>query len=220
MNPKTQKINALLMLSGGFDSAVAAYLVKKEFQEKTQKDLEIIALHFSLEPFTNNTPEVKSRELCRILRIKKLIVIKHGDQHSEIVKNCTHKYYYIISRRLMYRVAESIAKKEDCAFILNGENLGQVGSQTLENMEVIDKAVNTREIPIIRPLLCFDKNEIIKIAKKIGTYEISKGPEMCSILGPKHPATKSRLNIIENEEKNIDVERMVNECLAQVSDKN
>ncbi len=209
-NPKT-----LLMLSGGFDSAVAAYLINKEYEEKTKKKFEIIALHFSLEPFTNNSPEIKSRELCKVLGIKRLIVIKHGNQHSEIVKNCEHKYYYVISRRLMYKIAEQIAIRENCKFIINGENLGQVGSQTLENMDVIDKAVNP-SVPILRPLLCFDKNEIIKIAKKIGTYEISKGPEMCSILGPKHPATKSRLHIIENEEKNINVERMVRECLEQV----
>ncbi len=195
-------MKALALLSGGFDSPVAIYLMKKQ--------LEIDALHFSLEPFTNNTPEKKSIELAEKLGIKSLYVINHSKEHEEIVNKCDHKYYYIISRRLMYKVAEESAKKLNCNYLLDGCNLGQVSSQTLSNLSVISRAVN---IPILRPLLCYDKDQIIKLARKIDTYEISKGPEMCNVLGPKHPATRSNLEIIEKEESRLDVKKMIENSL-------
>ncbi|MBW3023223.1 7-cyano-7-deazaguanine synthase, partial [Candidatus Woesearchaeota archaeon] len=144
-------MKALLLLSGGIDSPVAAYIMK-------EKGVEIIALHFSLEPFTDDLPERKSKQLCKKLGIKKMYVVKQGDIHAEIVDKCEHRYYYVISRRLMWRVAEKIAEKENCDFLITGENLGQVGSQTLDNMGVVDNAVKMK---ILRPLLTYDKNEII-----------------------------------------------------------
>lgn len=197
-------MKALLLLSGGFDSAVAGYLMK-------EKGVEVTALHFSLEPFTNNTPELKSKEIAEKFGFK-LIVVKHGRHHEEIANKCKHRYYYVLTRRLMYRIAKKIAVQEGCDFLITGENLGQVGSQTLQNMYVIDNAV---KINIIRPLLTWDKHEIIEFAKKIGTYEISKGPEMCSVLGPKHPATKAKLEVIKKEEKKIDIDKMVKDALIK-----
>jgi thiamine biosynthesis protein ThiI len=198
-------MKALALLSGGFDSAVAIYLMKNK--------LEIDALHFSLEPFTNDTPEKKSIELCKKLGIKNLYIINHSKEHEEIVNKCDHKYYYIISRRLMYEVAERLAKKLNCDYLLDGCNVGQVSSQTLSNLSVISQVVN---IPILRPLLCYDKDQIIKLAKKIGTYELSKGPEMCNVLGPKHPATKSKLEIIEKEEFKINLNKLLEDSLKNV----
>ena len=198
-------MKALALLSGGFDSPVAIYLMKDK--------LEIEALHFSLEPFTNNTPEKKSIELCKELGIKILYVINHSKEHEEIVNKCDHKYYYIISRRLMYKVAEKLCKKLKCDFLLTGENLGQVGSQTLSNMNVISQAV---DMPILRPLLCYDKDQIIKLARKINTYEISKGPEMCNVLGPKHPATKSNLEIINKEESKLKIDKLIENSLKNL----
>ena len=198
-------MKALSLLSGGFDSPVAIYLMKDK--------LNIEALHFSLEPFTNDTPEKKSIELCKKLNIKTFYVINHSEQHSEIVNKCNHRYYYIISRRLMYRVAEELAKELNCNYLLDGCNIGQVSSQTLSNLSVISKSVN---IPIIRPLLCYDKDQIIKIAMKIGTYEISKGPEMCNVLGPNHPATKSELSEIEKEESKLDIKKLVESSLKNL----
>ncbi len=195
-------MKALALLSGGFDSAVAIYLMKKQ--------LEIYALHFSLEPFTNNTPEKKSIELAKKLKIKNLYVINHSKEHEEIVNKCEHKNYYIISRRLMYRVAEELARKLNCNYLLDGCNLGQVSSQTLSNLSVISQSVN---MPILRPLLCYDKDQIIKLARKIETYEISKGPEMCNVLGPKHPATRSNLEIIEKEETNLNIKKLIESSL-------
>ena len=198
-------MKALALLSGGFDSPVAIYLMKKQ--------LEIDALHFSLEPFTNNTPEKKSIELAKKLGARNLYVINNSKEHEEIVNKCDHKYYYIISRRLMYNVAEKLAKRLNCNFLLDGCNLGQVSSQTLSNLSVISQAV---DFPILRPLLCYDKDQIIKLARKIGTYEISKGPEMCNVLGPKHPATRSNLEIIEKEESKLDIKKMIENSLSSL----
>ena len=194
-------MKGLLLLSGGIDSPVAGHLMKK-------KGVELLAVHFSLEPFTDNSPEIKSIELAKKIGIKKLYVIKQGDAHSEIVEKCEHKYYYILGRRLMWRIAEKIAEKEKCDFLVTGENLGQVGSQTLDNMAVTDNAVKMK---ILRPILCNDKSETIDIAKQIGTYELSSGPEMCCVLGPRHPATKSTVGIIEEQEKKLDIKRLINQ---------
>ena len=175
--------------------------------------LEIDALHFSLEPFTNNVPEQKSIELCKKLGIKNIYIINHSKEHEEIVNKCDHRYYYIISRRLMYKVAEKLAEKLKCSYLLDGCNIGQVSSQTLSNLSVISQAIN---LPILRPLLCYDKDQIIKLAKKIGTYEVSKGPEMCNVLGPKHPHTKSTLENIEKEESKIDIKKLLEDSLKNV----
>lgn len=186
-----------------------------------KQGLEIIALHFSLEPFTDNSAEIKSKKLAKHIGIKKFITITNGVQQAELTKKCDHRFYYILQRRLYLRIAEKIAKdnpnnifgengKEGCAYLITGDNIGQVGSQTLKNMEVITRVVN---IPILRPILTNDKNETIDFAKKIGTYELSVGPEMCSVLGPKHPATASTLEKVENEERKIDVDKLIEDSL-------
>ena len=101
-------------------------------------------------------------------------------------------------------------RKLNCNYLLDGCNLGQVSSQTLSNLSVISQSVN---MPILRPLLCYDKDQIIKLARKIETYEISKGPEMCNVLGPKHPATRSNLEIIEKEETNLNIKKLIESSL-------
>jgi len=148
---------------------------------------------------------------------EKHIVIKLGTQLAEIVKQCKHKYYYILQRRLFLRIAEIIAKKEGYEYLITGDNLGQVGSQTLSNMCVIDKATS---MTVLRPILCNDKNETIAIARKIGTYETSEGPELCSLLGPKSPATSSHLYYINSEEKNLDMASLINQAMETLSETN
>lgn len=180
----------MLLISGGFDSPVAGYLLK-------QKGAEIIPIHFSYEPFTDNGPEIKSREAVKILGFKDLIVKNISKECEKIAKKCIHKYYFVLIKRIMLRIAEEEAKKHECAFLITGENLSQVSSQTLKNLYVITKAVN---IKVLRPLLTYDKTEIIKITKQIGTYDISIGPEVCDVLGPKHPATNCDLEDIQKEE--------------------
>ncbi|HLC85926.1 MAG TPA: 7-cyano-7-deazaguanine synthase [Candidatus Nanoarchaeia archaeon] len=184
---------ALLLLSGGFDSAVAGFIMQ-------QKGLEVIALHLSNEPFTDNGPEIKARALAEHLNLKKFIVVNVSNIFGEIAKKCTHEYYFVLIKRVMLRIANNVAKEENCNFIITGENLAQVSSQTLKNLKVITEA---SDIEVLRPLLTFDKNEIIKIAREIGTYDISCGPEVCDVLGPKHPVTKTNLEEIEKEEKKL-----------------
>src|SRR3989338_2774278 len=188
-------MKGLLLLSGGIDSPVAAYMMK-------QLDVDLSAVHFSIEPITDNNPELKCRRISEKLGIKKLHVINVAKEYQEIATKCTHKHYFVLTKRLMYKIAEKIAKKEKCDFLVTGENLAQVSSQTLENLVVINKVV---KIPVLRPLLGFDKNEIIKIAERIGTFEISKGPEVCDLFGPKHLSTRVDEEIILEEEKNLDL---------------
>lgn len=186
-------MKGLLLLSGGIDSPVAGYLMKK-------LGLELEAVHFSIEPFTDDTPEKKSKKTSEIIGIEKMHVINLSDEFKRIVDNCTHKYYFVLSKREMLRQAEKLAKERECKFLVTGENLAQVSSQTLSNLVTIDRAVS---IPVFRPLLGFDKVEIVKIAEQIGTFETSKGPEFCDVLGPKKPATKSNEEIILEEEAKI-----------------
>ena len=185
---------ALLLLSGGIDSPVSGYLMQK-------LGLEIIALHFSNEPFTDNGPEIKSKKLFEHLHFKKFIVMNISDILGNVAKKCKREYYFIIMKRIMLRKACEVAKAEGCDFIITGDNLAQVSSQTLENMKVIS-SVSTFEI--LRPLLTYDKKEIIKIAMTIGTYDISNGPEVCDVLGPRSPATRSKLEKIEKEESRLE----------------
>ena len=110
----------------------------------------------------------------------------------------------------MYRIAEKIAIKYGYDFLVTGENLGQVGSQTLHNLKATDDAIKMK---VLRPILCNDKIDTIKIAREIETYELSKGPEICAVLGPKHPITKAKLEKVYKEEERIDVDKIVDECV-------
>ena len=197
---------ALLLLSGGFDSAVAAHLMQ-------QKGLQLTALHFYNKHLSDINTIEKCKILCQKLKIKKLFLIPFDEEQAELVRKCEHRLYFVLMRRLMLRIAEQLAKKEKCIYLITGENLGQVASQTLSNMTNTTKAV---KMPILRPLLCYDKSEIMNLAKKIDTYETSKGPEICCLLGPKHPATKTSLREIEYEEKKIDLDNIISGCLKKI----
>ncbi len=196
-------LKGLLLLSGGFDSAAAGYLAK-------ESGAEIFAIHFSFEPIVSGEAEKKAEKLSEIIGAKKFFSVKIGKALEKIANDCEHRFYFILMKRLMLKTAEKIAIKKGFDFIITGENLGQVSSQTLSNLSAIEQAVS---IPVIRPLLGFDKIEIIDFAKKIGTYEISCGPEMCDILGPKKPATRCSLEKILEEEKKLDEEKLIAELL-------
>ena len=202
--PENKKLKGLLLLSGGFDSAVAGYLIKEQ-------GIELSAVHFSLEPIVSNESGKKAEKLSKFLGLKNFSEIKIGKALEKISNECEQKYYFVLMKRLILRLAEKIAKENGIDFLVTGENLGQVSSQTLRNLAVIDKAVS---IPTIRPLLCFEKIEIIDFAKNIGTYDTSCGPEMCDILGPKHPATRAKLEDVLEEEKKIDLEKIIRSCLS------
>ncbi len=199
---------ALLLLSGGIDSPVAGHLM-------AGRGLDVLAVHFSLEPITDDAAAVKSRKLAEKLGLSRLFIVTVGAAFAEIANACDRRLYFVISKRLMVRIAEGIARREGCAYLVTGESLGQVSSQTLQNLRAIDGAA---AMVVLRPLIGFDKEETVRVAREIGTYEISEGPEICDLLGPAHPATRASLQQVLAEEANLDIDRLVREGLAGARD--
>ncbi|MBT3298543.1 hypothetical protein HN385_06460 [archaeon] len=193
---------AVALLSGGIDSPVAINLM--------QNKVEIIAMHFHQLPLTDETEVEKVKLLADKLGLKQLYLVPFADVLKQLVDKCNHRDYFILSKILMFRTANFLANQIDAKFLITGENLAQVSSQTLSNLSVITLNVNKL---ILRPLLIFDKNDIINVAKKIGTYEISKGPEICCLLGPKYPSTRSEPDKIELELSKIGVEEIIKQSL-------
>lgn len=187
-NPK-----ALLLLSGGIDSPVAGKMAQ-------EAGLDVSGLHFSFEPFTGNEAEEKCKKIAALLGFSALWVVKAGDEFSLLTKKCNHKYYFVLQKRLMLRAAELLACRESISFLVTGDNLGQVSSQTLSNLSTVDLAVS---LPVLRPLLSFSKEEIMQKAREFGTLALSQGPEFCDILGPKKPATRSSPEKIQAEESSL-----------------
>ena len=198
----------LLLLSGGFDSPVAGHLMR------TNRGMDVLAIHFSLEPVTDDASTHKAAKLAAMLGFRTLVVVRAGDAFKEIVKRTRHKLYFVLSKRLMMRVASEVARREGCAWLITGESLGQVSSQTLANLRAIDLAAT---VPVLRPLLAFDKQEIIDRARAIGTYEISVGPELCDVLGPEHPATQAKLGEVAAEEAKLDIDGLVGQVLSTLA---
>src|SRR5881628_3011257 len=196
----------VLLLSGGFDSPVAGHLMARQ-------GLDLIAAHFSLEPITDDAAAMKARTLCGILGIPSLCVVRVGEAFAEVAQKANRRFYFILTKRLMVRLADAIEDLESAEVLVTGENLGQVSSQTVASLRAIDAVAHH---PIIRPLIGFDKQEIVDRAKAIGTYEVSKGPEICDLLGPPRPATHARLDQILEEEAKLPVDRLVAECLEEV----
>jgi len=188
----------IALLSGGIDSPVAIHLM--------QDRLDIIAVHFHQIPLVDEKEIEKVKELVKVLKVKKLYLIPFTEVLTTVVKNSKHEDYFILQKILMFKTAEMIAEKEEAQYLITGENLAQVSSQTLSNMTTITKNIKKE---IFRPVLAYDKKEIIKIAEKIGTYEISKGPEICCLLGPKHPSTKSDPQKIKEEVERLNLSKLL-----------
>lgn len=196
----------LVLLSGGFDSAVAAHLVQRQ-------KCELVGLHFSQEKFVGKQSIEKAQKIARHLKLKKLLVVNISEILKQFVENCDNHYYFVFMKRLFFRIAEKTAEKENCSFLITGENLGQVSSQTLSNIAVVAQAT---QLPVVRPLLGMEKTEIIALAHKIGTYEISCGPELCDFLGPAKPATRSTVKELEREEQKISLDDLMLVALGGV----
>ncbi|MBI2078600.1 MAG: MoaD/ThiS family protein [Euryarchaeota archaeon] len=195
----------LLLLSGGFDSPVAGHLVQRGGHS-------LDAVHFTMEPFTDDASARKARALAAHLGLGDLTIVPLGTDLAEFTKRCEHRYYFVLLKRLMLRVAHRIAAKGGAGFLVTGENLGQVSSQTLANLAAIDAAAT---LPVLRPLLGLDKEDIIRVAQRIGTFETSKGPELCDLLGPRHPATAATLEQIQAEEAKVDMSALVRSALSR-----
>ena len=210
--PVSSSGKVLVLLSGGFDSAVAAYFALKRGAKCT-------FIHFHSYPYTNKFSQEKVIDLAKILNRyqfkSRLFMVPFAETQEEIVLNSPEKFRVILYRRFMMRIAERLAQKEGLKAIVTGESLGQVASQTLENMAAIEQVTT---MPILRPLIGLDKNEIIAIARKIGTYETSAKPhdDACTRFMPKHPETRARLPQILEVEQHLDVEKLVEETMNKM----
>lgn len=201
----------LLMMSGGIDSPVAGFLTLK-------KGVKITALHFASPPYTSDMALQKVIDLVEQLSHYdingqiELVVVPFTKIQESIQRNADPIYLITIMRRQMYKIASEIAKRENYDIIINGESIGQVASQTLESMRVVNEVTS---IPIIRPLATFDKNEIISIARKINTYDISIRPydDCCTVFVPEHPIIKPKLDKVLFEETKCNLNNLVEESL-------
>ena len=199
----------LLMLSGGIDSPVAGYLALK-------RGVNVECLYFEAPPHTSLEAKNKVIKLASIINEYsgnvKVHVVPFTKMQEAIYENCPSNYNITIMRRMMYRIADRYARKLKCNAIINGESVGQVASQTLTSMFVINSVTS---MPIIRPVACMDKLEIIDIANKIGTYETSILPfeDCCTIFLPKHPVINPDINKCLLYEKNFDYESLIDETI-------
>ncbi|MDO4813629.1 MAG: tRNA uracil 4-sulfurtransferase ThiI [Gemella sp.] len=210
--PVNTSSKALLLLSGGIDSPVAAHMLQV-------KGVEVEMLHFQSPPFTSKEALDKifslAQELSKVIGTVKVHVVNFTKLQTEIVKRIPSNYTMTSTRRFMLRVADRIAKQEDCLALATGESLGQVASQTLESMNCINEVTN---MPVLRPLLTMDKVDIIKIAEEIGTYEISNLPfeDCCTIFTPKAPKTRPKLEKITEYEARDDYSELMDETISSV----
>lgn len=191
---------AMLLLSGGIDSPVAGYMIAK-------RGVKIDAVYFHAPPYTSDRAKQKVVDLARLVSKYTgpiyLHVINFTDIQLYIYENCPHEELTIIMRRYMMRIAETIAKQTDCLGLITGESIGQVASQTMASLVATNEVC---ELPVYRPLIGFDKQEIVEISEKIGTFETSILPyeDCCTIFVAKHPVTKPNVKVIRKHEQNLE----------------
>lgn len=199
----------MLMLSGGIDSPVAGYLAMK-------RGVRLECVYFDSPPHTSkealNKVLTLAEKLSDYSNYIKVHIIHFTDIQEAIYKNCPKEYMITIMRRCMYRIAEMLAHRENCKCIVNGESIGQVASQTLTSMNAINEVV---KMPVIRPVCCLDKLEIIDIAKKIGTYETSILPyeDCCTIFVPEHPVINPEKELAREYEERLDYNALIKEAI-------
>jgi thiamine biosynthesis protein ThiI len=198
----------LLLLSGGIDSPVAGYMMAK-------RGVKIEALHFESFPYTSERAREKVLELASILGEYageiKVHIISLTHVQEELVKACQEDYFTLLLRRYMMTLAERVAKDNGCSALITGESLGQVASQTMQALGVTDAAVN---MPVFRPCIGMDKEEIITISRKMGAFETSILPfeDCCTVFTPKHPKTKPELAKVLVEEQKLDFSALCDEA--------
>lgn len=202
----------MLMLSGGIDSPVAAYLAIK-------RGVHVEALYFEAIPHTSINARNKVIDLCKKLSVYassiKLHIVPFTEIQEAIYKTADEDYVITIMRRMMYRITERMAKRRKCLAIINGESVGQVASQTLSSMRVINDVTS---MPVIRPVACLDKLEIMDIARKIETYDISILPyeDCCTVFVPKHPVINPKLSLCEEMETRFDYQELIDRAMQNI----
>ena len=190
---------AMLLLSGGIDSPVAGYMIAK-------RGVALEATYFHAPPYTSERAKEKVVDLARIIAAYagpiRLHVVNFTDIQLYIYDQCPHDELTIIMRRYMMKIAEHFAKEDGCLGLITGESIGQVASQTMQSLAATNEVCT---LPVYRPLIGFDKKEIVEVSERIGSYETSIQPfeDCCTIFVAKHPVTKPNINIIHRSEENL-----------------
>jgi thiamine biosynthesis protein ThiI len=202
---------AAILISGGLDSPVAAWMMAK-------RGVELLAVHFASPPYTSPRAEEKVHRLLEQVSgysgRMKLYTVHFTEIQEQIRDKCPEELFTIIMRRFMMRIAEGIARKEGCGALITGESLGQVASQTMQAIGCTDCVAT---MPVFRPLIGMDKTEIVEIARRIGTFETSIEPyeDCCTVFTPKHPRTRPDNKFVELAEQNMDVDALVERCVNE-----
>lgn len=198
-----------ILISGGIDSPVAAWMMAK-------RGIELTAIHFASPPYTSKRAEMKVvtllEKVAKYSGRMTMFTVPFTEIQEQIKDNCPEELFTLIMRRAMMKAAEKIARKENCQALITGESVGQVASQTIYALACTDAAAN---MPVFRPLIGMDKDEIIEISRKIGTFETSILPyeDCCTVFTPKHPKTRPNLGDIEKAEQLIPLEELVEEAV-------
>lgn len=206
--------SALLMLSGGIDSPVAGYMMAK-------RGLELEAVHFHSYPYTSEQAKQKvitlGKELCKYVDKLTLHIVSFTKIQEQIHFNCDEEYMITIMRRIMMRISEKICERNNLGAIITGESLGQVASQTMQSINVTNSVVS---LPVFRPLIGFDKEEIVAISRDIGTYDTSILPyeDCCTVFLPKYPVIRPTIKKAEYQEKFLNIDLLVNEAINNMED--
>ena len=212
--PVSSSGKGLLLLSGGIDSPVAGYMMSK-------RGLKLSCIHFESFPYTSPQAREKAIELAKILAQyngkTSLYVVNIAKIQEAIHEHCHADYMITLVRRFMLKIAERLAQERELQCIITGESLAQVASQTVESMTVIGESL-TSPIPLLKPLVGFDKLETINIAQKIGSYEISIRPydDCCTVFLPDSPIIKPKLDKVKREESKLDVNALIEECYQSI----
>jgi len=202
-------MNLVSLLSSGIDSPVATYLLSKHATQ-------IIAVHADTQPFTDKRELANYRKLISYLQQQlslniKAYIIPHGAALSAFKQHCNQRFTCVFCKRMLVRYADVIARKEHASALIMGDSLGQVASQTLQNLKTVDQATF---LPILRPLIGFDKEDIISIARKIGTYDLSILPANPCGAVPKQPATQAAVQQLLEEEAKLDIDLLVKNAIT------
>ncbi len=205
-----------ILISGGIDSPVAAYMMAK-------RGLVLNAIHFASPPYTSPQAEEKVHNLLRkVSRYSgniTLFTVGFTEIQEAIRDNCPEELFTLVMRRFMMRISQRIADKEDCKALITGESLGQVASQTLNALACTDAVVS---MPVFRPVIGLDKEEIIKISRQIDTFDISIEPfeDCCTVFTPKHPKTRPQISVLEQAEESLDVDGLIDRALENTKIQN